>query len=50
MKGSGVYCKMRVVGFGWVLAATLIRLAIEVVADSSSYFTEYNSSPKVGNT
>nr|XP_036674107.1 uncharacterized protein LOC118877874 [Drosophila suzukii] len=37
---------MRVVGFGWVLAATLIRLAIEVVADSSSYFTEYNSSPK----
>ncbi|XP_037729599.1 uncharacterized protein LOC119560300 [Drosophila subpulchrella] len=34
---------MKVVGFGWFLAATLIKLA---VADPSSYITEYSSSPK----
>ncbi|XP_016959681.1 uncharacterized protein LOC108030991 [Drosophila biarmipes] len=36
---------MKVAGFGWVLAPILLRLASEVVADSSSYFTEYNTSP-----
>ncbi|KAH8354382.1 hypothetical protein KR084_009451 [Drosophila pseudotakahashii] len=37
---------MKVGRFGWVLAATLIRLAIEVVGDTSSFITEYDSNPK----
>ncbi|EDW96766.2 uncharacterized protein LOC6536473 [Drosophila yakuba] len=46
MKGSKVYCEMKFSRFGWVSAFVLIRLAIEVVGDPSSFYMEFSSSPK----